>query len=796
MKHFIQLFASAILILAMQGCGSNNDIPVATEPQMLKIAAPVLVSTTDSTIVELGDYFLYPNKIDSVFITPELTFSITPDSTMMVLKPLDRNFPRLSVMKVWSKGFPYSVILERSTKMRYHFTFDPGNKKYKHVQIAGQMNDWNASAGYMYEKDKKWHIDLNLFPGKYQYKLVLDGKWKSDPGCRDSVSNNIGGFNSLLTPGNLNLSGLPVLFTLKSSGHEVQIGMKNKADTIFIMWQNHLLDTKFWKRDSAGITITIPKKARSFDRSFLRAWAVNGQGISNEIVIPLEDGKALTNPSSLTRADREAMVMYFVMVDRFRNGNKENDAPVKDAEIDPKVNYMGGDLAGITRSIEDGYFTNLGINTLWISPITQNPASGFNEYPAPHRKFSGYHGYWPITLTTVDNRFGTTDELRRLVEEAHSKGINVILDFVSHHVHQDYPVLKDHPDWVTSVDLPGKKKNIRIWDEQRLTTWFDIFLPTFDLTKPEVAGMVSDSAAFWIRQYKLDGFRHDAAKHVPESFWRMLTGKINRDIEIPEGRTIYQIGETFGSRELVKSYINPGMLDAQFEFNLYWDARAAFTIDNVSFRDLSYSLQQSFTYFGEHNLMGNITGNQDMARFISYASGALSYTEDANEAGWKRQIEVKDTTGYHKLASMIAFNMTIPGIPVIYYGDETGMAGAGDPDNRRMMKFDSLGKQEAWLKSVTAQLAKLRKDNLPLVYGDFTTLKVNEKTFVYMRSYFDKAVIIIFNKDKAARKVEFELPTRFSNSKFTAQFGNQFTMENGKVSLTPAANSFEILINN
>ncbi len=795
MKQILQIIASAILLISVQGCGSNNDIPVAAIPQMVKIAAPVLVSTTDSTVIELGDYFLAPGKIDSVFMVPQLTFIITPDSTRMILYPADRNFPRISAMQVWADGYPYSVILERSAKMRYHFTFDPKNKKYKRVQIAGQMNEWNSSAGYMYEKDKKWHIDLNLFPGKYQYKLVTDGKWISDPNCRDSISNNNGGYNSLITLGNLNPSGLPQLFTVKTTGHEVQIGLKNKADTIFILWQNHLLGQNFWKRDSSGITVTIPRKARSYDRSFLRVWAVNDIGISNEIFIPLEDGKALTDPSSLTRSDREAMVMYFMMVDRFRNGNTANDAPVKDPEIDQKVNYQGGDLAGITRAIEDGYFTNLGINTLWISPITQNPTTGFNEYPAPHRKFSGYHGYWPITLTTVDSRFGNADDLRRLVDEAHGKGINVILDFVSHHVHQDYPLLAGHPDWITQVDLPGKKKNIRIWDEQRLTTWFDIFLPTFDLTKPEVAGMMSDSAAFWIRQYKIDGFRHDAAKHIPENYWRMLTYKLNREVEIPESRSVYQIGETFGSRELVKSYINPGMLDAQFEFNLYWDARAAFTIDNVSFCELGYSLQQSFSYFGDHHLMGNITGNQDMARFISYASGALSYNEDASEAGWKRDIQVKDTMGYHKLASMIAFNMTIPGIPVIYYGDEIGMAGAGDPDNRRMMKFDSLGKQETRLKSITAQLAKMRKDNLPLVYGDFTILKVNEKTFVYLRSYFDKAVIVIFNKDKAARKIEFELPERFRKSEFIAQFGNQFSAENGKLSLTPAPNSFEILIN-
>ncbi len=417
------------------------------------------------------------------------------------------------------------------------------------------------------------------------------------------------------------------------------------------------------------------------------------------------------------------------------------------------------------------------------------------EYPAPYRKFSGYHGYWPITLTTVDSRFGTSDEFHQLVKEAHRKGINVILDFVSHHVHQAYPVLQVHPEWITSVDLPGNRKNIRLWDEQRLTTWFDVFLPTFDLTNPEVAQMVSDSATFWIREYNLDGFRHDAAKHVPENYWRMLNQKLNTQVVIPEGRPIFQIGETFGSRELIGSYINPGMLDAQFEFNLYWDAKNAFAMDHVSFRDLNYSLQQSFSYFGEHNLMGNITGNQDMSRFISFASGDLSFSEDDHKAGWERNIEVTDTVGYRKLASLIAFNMTIPGIPVIYYGDEFGMPGANDPDNRRMMIFDSLNKNQQYLKSTTAKLATLRNQNLALTYGDFATLKVSEKIYIYLRSYFDKAVIVVFNKDKSARTIEFTLPERFQKTPFNPAFGTAINIENGKINLALEANSFEIITN-
>lgn len=786
------LFLSLLSLL--QGCTTNNDVAVPEEPEITSIATPLTLQT-DSTFIWLGDYFRHPGRIDSVLTDDNLGFAISRDSVMMTLYVKNKSLPRLTEMKVWIGGYAYSILLKKSPKIWQHMTFDPKGKKYQKVQIKGDMNDWDPSKTSLRLNDSVWETDILVYPGKYQYLIVADGKQMLDPGNPESIDNNAGGFNSVLRAGSVNPQGAPALYTGKILKNEVTIGVRNKAKGLFVFWQNFRLDSTFIRQDSSGIRVRIPATATQYDRSWLRAWAYNNQGTSNEILIPLEDGKVITDVSRLTRSDKHAMIIYFMMVDRFMNRDRSNDAPLKDKDVDPKLNFHGGDLSGIIQKVSDGYFNKLGINTLWISPITQNPLDAWYEYPPPHRKFSGYHGYWPVTLTTIDTRFGNPDEFRKLVSVAHAQNMNVILDYVSNHVHQESDIYKNHPDWATPLILPNKQKNIRLWNEQRLTTWFDEFLPTLDLSKPEVYEMMSDSALFWIREYDLDGFRHDATKHTPEIYWRTLTKKINEQVVIPENRTIYQIGETFGSRDLIRSYVNPGMLDAQFDFGVYFDAVNAFSKDNSSLKDLNQSLQESFSYYGNHSLMGNITGNQDLTRFISLASGAISPGENAAEAGWKRDIQVKDITGYSKLTSLIAFNMTIPGIPIIYYGDEFGMPGGGDPDNRRMMRFDSLSPPENRTLETAGKLINLRRNSMPLIYGDFSTLQVSEKTYVYLRSYFDKIAVVIINKDRTPGEIGFTMPERFMGTRLMNNFGHNFTFENGKVKLTLDGNSFEVLTN-
>jgi glycosidase len=187
--------------------------------------------------------------------------------------------------------------------------------------------------------------------------------------------------------------------------------------------------------------------------------------------------------------------------------------------------------------------------------------------------------------------------------------------------------------------------------------------------------------------------------------------------------------------------------------------------------------------------MGYISGNQDRSRFISYADGSVRFDEDAKLAGWTRKIDIRDSIAYKKLQALNAFNMTIPGLPVIYYGDEIGDPGGNDPDNRRMMRFDHLRNAEKQTKEVTSKLVKVRRENLALLYGDFRIESVSDNQLVYRRKYFNNEVIVAFNKSSEEVKVNIEN----INGDAELSFSSQLAIENHKGVLTLPANSFEII---
>lgn len=485
-------------------------------------------------------------------------------------------------------------------------------------------------------------------------------------------------------------------------------------------------------------------------RSHVRVFAASDSIVYGDLLMPLNDGKPIANPNEISRDDLHGNVMYFAFIDRFYDGNPQNNRKVDHPLVTDKTNYWGGDIKGIEKVIETGYLNRLGINSLWISPITRNPDGAWGNFKNPHVMFSGYHGYWPVYNTVIDPRFGTDEELKSALNRAHDSGMNVLLDYVAHHVHKEHPIYRQHPDWVTPLYLPDGSLNTERWDDHRLTTWFDTFMPTLDLGRPEIAAYMVDSALFWLKNFEFDGFRHDATKHIPENFTRLLTKKIRSEISTKRGKNTYQIGETYGDPELISAYVGSGLLDAQFDFNLY-DRM----VDVFAFGDpidkLVNEQNRSLETYGYHHLMGNITGNQDRTRFISFADETIDRNTDWMELkriGHLRELSHNGKKGFERFAMFYAYQMTAPGIPVIYYGDEFGMTGGNDPGNRNPMKFDGLEQEEQRLRTWVTQCIDFRRSSMALMYGDFEWLYNDTDRAVIRRTYRDETVITIINRSK------------------------------------------------
>lgn len=742
MKNFALALAGALLAAA---CSREPATKLHQGPEMVGLAGP-LVLTKDNPDFYPSDYIVDTLTLDRLEfehmeVARNKAFQLYPESSED-----QYGWVELHAMN----GDSYEVPV-------FFAPIEPINFEYRgaadSVFIFGTFNAWNRGADKMADQGNLFRTTLELAPDTYQFKYYV---WKDGAATEavdvsmDSISNGMGGFNSNLVVPH---SGEGPAMLKPELVDDRTIELEGLADDQFVLayWQNKRLELD--SLSSGHYRINIPEIDESSSyaegRSHLRVFSVRNFQRSNDLLIPLDAGNIITNVDALDRSDWQTVRMYFMMVDRFKNGKTENDSAVDDPDIQPIANYYGGDIPGITQVVESGFFDELHMNTVWISPIVQNPwdAWGLWDKGGITSKFSGYHGYWPISNVRPDVRFGTPEEVRSLLDASHNRGFNVLTDYVANHVHQLHPIFIDHPDWATPLYLPDGTLNTERWDDQRLTTWFDTFMPTLELRNPEVVNVMTDSAMVWVADYDFDGFRHDATKHIDELYWRKLTRKIK---EAKLDRRIYQIGETYGSPELINSYVSNGMLDAQFDFNVYDAAVSAFVNEDASsVENLVTTLKQSWNTYGYHNLMGYISGNQDRSRFITLASGDVRMDEDQKLAGWTRDIPKPQPTAYRQLATLHALNFAIPGIPVIYYGDEYGMWGANDPDNRKMMKFTGYDADEAALRADVEALAAARAREMALLYGE-TEIEITHENVIHItRSYLGDQIQIWINPGSA-----------------------------------------------
>lgn len=461
-------------------------------------------------------------------------------------------------------------------------------------------------------------------------------------------------------------------------------------------------------------------------------------------------------------------IIYFVFVDRFHNGDPGNDGQINGPVADI-ADWNGGDWQGVIDRIDEGYFNELGVNTLWVTVPMDNPN---DDWPgvSDGRQYAGYHGYWPTDLEAPEDHFGTLEKLQELVSVAHDHELKVIFDYAMNHVHSDSPVFTDNPDWFWPNDN-GAGGNCVCgqgcsWDgDQGKRCWFTPYLPDFDFTNAEARTFSIDNAIWWAQQTGADGFRLDAVKHIEDAWLLDLRERATAELDKHDETSgelvqrFYMVGETFtGDPGQIAYYVRETMLDGQFDFPLRTQIVERVLMRQGGMSDLAGFMDVNDSVYWGGAVMSTFIGNHDLPRVVHYAedtplSGNNPWWND-QMLGWNDPPGVPSgTSAFERLAIGFGILMTTPGAPLVYYGDEIGMAGAGDPDNRRFMDWNTGGYtagQQQLLDSIKA-LTAIRASHPALRYGTRATLFADQDTYAYRMelatgSELDETVFVAINR--------------------------------------------------
>jgi hypothetical protein len=259
---------------------------------------------------------------------------------------------------------------------------------------------------------------------------------------------------------------------------------------------------------------------------------------------------------------------------------------------------------------------------------------------------------------------------------------------------------------------------------------------------------------------------------------------------------LYLVGETFKDRAGIMSFVGPNVLDGQFDFPLYDSIKDALGVGSANLQALDDAISSSERSYGAPSLMSPLIGNHDKGRFMAYADGELPDPAFAKEeeVGWQKPPKVRDRSSYTKIELAQALLMSVDGVPMIYYGDEIGMTGAGDPDNRRDMRFgDQVTEDEKSVLEHFRKLTALRRTHPALRYGSRRTLLRENDCLAFVRAYFEDRVLVILNRSKSARDISLDPSPEINESKLQNLLTDeQIALTDGKLSITmpPAAALF------
>ena len=453
-------------------------------------------------------------------------------------------------------------------------------------------------------------------------------------------------------------------------------------------------------------------------------------------------------------------IVYQIFTDRFLNGDPSNDLDNSMGSLaevsDRRSQWQGGDFAGITQKIRDGYFEDMGINTLWISsPIVNSHNSQPAVDPGDTRRFSSYHSYHPIATgythlddfgyaNPIEPAFGTAEELHELVNEAHRRGIRIMPDFVANHVQREANIYSRHPEWFFEHNQCHDR-----WDIARIGCWFTFDMPDFHYgANPAAITAVVDHALWMIQEFNFDAFRADALKHMDDAFVRALKTAIVNEVETTvddhsrtiEPTTFYMVGESLGG--WARYHVREDMVQGQVDEAYYQVVRDSLLTFSRSVRDMAnFAIGNDRAYLSEQPtmggaggypgaIMGNFFGNHDQWRALTEAGG------------------ISNPDAYRRLRLAQTMLMTSPyNVPMLYQGDDIGTEGTQDPDNRRMHRFSGLSSEEQASLDHVRQAGLLREQYPALRRGVREHVLVEDWFWVFKVTYEGQEVFVAINRD-------------------------------------------------
>lgn len=354
--------------------------------------------------------------------------------------------------------------------------------------------------------------------------------------------------------------------------------------------------------------------------------------------------------------DWDEAVVYFMMTDRFFDGNESNNtASGADTYGDNPGLYHGGDFAGVTAKLD--YLQDLGVNTIWITPIVENikgvAVTDEGSKDVPYN--AAYHGYWASDFTKLNPTLGTTGEFETMISEAHKRGMRIMVDIVVNHA--GYGTESTFADMLR--DKSVSEGDIKSWQSG---------LPDFATENADVRAKLVEWQTAWMMDYGVDYFRVDTVKHVDSTTWAALknsTTKVNSSFKM--------IGEYFGAGYASNgSSLGTGQMDADLDFD-FNDQATSFVSGNISSVEKFLSARNSA--LNNTYMTGQFLSSHDEDGFKAALMKGKEYTEDQATS-----------------AALVAatLQLTAKGIPVIYYGEEVGLSGLNNypyQTNRYDMDF-------------------------------------------------------------------------------------------------------------